>query len=261
MLLLLTTALSYPAFAVAQGATELQRGIEAYENGDLDAATAAIDQAMDAGGLTRNDFIRVVAHRLLIAQARGENEEVETLALHLVSLDPDALGQALSPQLERIIDEARGRADGVIRIETQHDDADGDLEVRARIRGDLGALVEAVILRARVDGGEWLDGQGGVVVVPEASAADVEIIAQAIGPREIVLAHVGSDEDPARLSESIPTAAVTRDEPQRRRLSGGAIAAIVIATAVAVGGAVTLGVLFGTAESDQSRVGGPVVEF
>jgi hypothetical protein len=251
------------ARARAQGAAEVATGVTAYEEGDFEAAEAAFDRALAAGGLTRGDLVRVLAHRLLLAHARGETERLETLALRLASLDPEALGDAMSPELERVVAAAAHRADGVVRLEISHEEVDGGLAVRARVRGDVGALVETVRLRVRVArASEWVEAEGGIAVAPAADPGALEVVAEAVGPAGVVLAAIGSESEPARLAEVILRGAPAPEQrARRRRLGGGAVAAIVVAAAVVVGGAVALGVVFGTAESDRSQVGAPVVEF
>ncbi len=259
----LSVALLAPSLGWAQEAPEVQRGIAAYEEGDFDEAEAAFGRAMSSGVLSRDDYVLVLAHRLLIAQARGDSERVETLALRLASLDPDALVSAMSPQLEEVMERARARADGIVRLEIEHTSGEEGLEVNARVRGDLGALVEEVRLQGRVDGGPWIQGEGGTLLVPEAEAGEVEVVAEAIGPAGVVLAQVGTQDAPERLSEQLPAAATASqpEETGERRLSPVAITLIVVGAVVVAGAAVTLGVVFGTAESEQSRIGGPVVEF
>lgn len=264
MILITLLSLLAPTLARAQDASGVDAGIAAYEEGDFAGAEQAFARALESGELTREDFTRITSHRLLIAQAEGDDAAVERLALQLVSLDPNALGDALSPQLQRSIEEAQARADGVIRLELEYEELDEGVEIHARVRGDVGALVQSVSLSARATGGDWLEAEGSSVIIPAASTDDIEVVAHAVGPHSIVLAALGTPETPANLGETVAETALATDErdvgrAQRRRR--GLIIGLVVAGVVLAAGGVTLGVLLANQDDDQSRINGPIVEF
>jgi hypothetical protein len=184
--------------------------------------------------------------------------------LQLVSLDPAALGDAASPQLQRAMEEAQQQADGVIRLELEYEEVEGGVEVRARVRGDVGALVQRVALSARGSEGAWIEAEGSAVLVPDASPDEVTVVVRAVGPRDVELAALGTLEVPVSLQEAVVAAALATDgddAARARRRRRGLIIGLVVAGVVLAAAGTTLGVVLATQDDDQSRINGPVVEF
>lgn len=260
-----TTLLSVDAArARAQTGAELVgRGVIAYEEGELERARTLFAQAEARSDLRRDDVVRILQHRVFVAQALGDQVELEANALRLVTLEPDGLGSAASPQLRREIEAAMARADGVVRLRLEHTPSDGGVEVRARVMGDAGGLVQEVRLRARRAGGDWPRPVSGVVVV-DAPAEEVEVFAEAIGPGGAPLATLGALNAPAPLTspEPEPDPALTVEPDDE---SGGSLALPIVlgAIGVAVVGAVVAVVLVTTGGGGQadSDVGLPMVQW
>ncbi|MCB9597604.1 MAG: hypothetical protein H6719_33105 [Sandaracinaceae bacterium] len=257
------TLLFAAATAHAQeGARALvDRGVEAYEEGRFAEAAALFDRASDAEGLTREDVVRVLSTRVLVAQGMGDDGAVEAAILQLVTLEPDGLGTAASPQLQRMTAQALEQTGGAtVAIDIEHR-VDGErLLVRTRVRGDVGGLVRRVQLMAREGGGAWVPGEGGEVRLANAAAADVEVVAVAVGPGGAPLARVGTQEAPHRLVRPVPAAALHTDEEEGSD-DGVLIGVLVGVAVVAVAAGVILGVVFGTQGSQDTTLMPPVVEW
>jgi len=252
--------LCWAVAAEAQGSASLERGVAAYERGELEEASDAFDAALAEGGLSREDFVRLLAHRALLAHANQDQTALEVAALRLVTLDPDALGRQAPPAVQQVLDAARADVPEILGLELEHEAEDDGVRVRLRVRNDAAGLVEGVRLQARVSGGEWQQSETTTLRVEGATAADVEVVARAVGPAGTILAELGSDE-PARLyvPAAEVAAAATLEEPAAEGGSGVAIGVGVTAALVVVAVAVVLAVVL--RGDDDSNVAPAVVEF
>jgi hypothetical protein len=250
-----TPATPAPAPAPASAAALVEQGVAAYEEADFDGALAAFDRA-EAAGLDRALLVRSIAHRVLIAHASSDAATLETQALRLVSLDPEALRSEASPGLVRALEGARSRADGIVRLSIVHEVADGALQLRARVDGDVAGMVREVRLRARRGDGEMVEAVGGVVRLPGATTDDVGVVADCTGPGGAVLAALGTEAAPHSLAAAIAQQIVASPSDDTALHVGLGVGAAVLVVA-----AVIIAVVVVDANAATAQLSGPVVEW
>lgn len=245
-----------PTAATGPGAAALvDQGVAAYEEADFDGALAAFDRA-EAAGLDRALLVRSIAHRVLIAHASSDASTLETQALRLVSLDPEALRSEASPGLVRALESARARADGVVRLSIVHAVVEGALQLRARVDGDVAGMVREVRLRARRGEGELVEAVNGVVTLPGSTTDGVVVVADCTGPGGAVLATLGTDREPHSLSAEIARQIVASPRDDTALIAG-----LAIGGALAVVAAIVVAVVVVDANASTAQLSGPVVEW
>lgn len=252
-----------PAAAAAQAEEALAEGIAAYEEGRFADASARLDAAAAGEGLSRRDLVRLLATRVLVAQALGDDAALDTALLQLVTLDPSGLGDAASPALARRTERALQQTGGAtLTLAIEHRASGDGLLVRARLRGDVGALARHVRIRAREGGDEgWIEGPDGELTLPRAEAVDVEVIAVAVGPGGAPVANVGTVAAPHRLVRPVPAAALEAEAETEGGGDDGVLIGVLVGVGVAVvAAAVVLGVVLSQGAQDTS-LGGPVIEW
>jgi len=244
------------------GVAELvEAGVSAYESGELEAAVAAFDRA-EAAGVDRALFVRILAHRVLIAHASSDASALESEALRLVSLDPQALAGQASPELARALEAAQGRADGIVRVRIEHEVQGGDLRLRARVEGDVSGLVEQVQFRARRGDGPLIEAVNGVITLPGSATDDVLVVTQCVGRGDVVLATLGTMAEPQRLAALIAEEIVdTGPVGQSSSDDTGLHIGLVVGGVAVVAAAVIVSVLVVGASSSSGQLTGPVVEW
>ena len=241
------------------GEAEVGVGIAAYEAADFDAALQAFERA-ETLGLDRELLVRVLSHRVLIAQAAGDTSALEAQALRLVTLEPEALRQEASPDLTRALEHARSRADGIVRIRIESEVEGDHVLVRARVEGDAAGIVREVRLFAGRDRGELVPANNAVVRLEGSTLEGIVLVAECIGPGNAMLAHEGTVAAPTTLAAMTarsllaqPIPATNDDTALHVGLALGG-AAVVIA-------AVVITVLVVDANAPRSQLSGPVVEW
>ncbi|MFK7986974.1 MAG: hypothetical protein AB8I08_13195 [Sandaracinaceae bacterium] len=235
-----------PLLAYAQSSDDappsVAAGVQAYEAGDFERAATLFDAAEETGDLSRAEVVRILEHRAQIAQALNDEVALDRALLQLVTLAPDALSRA-APALVRLRDAALERTGGAtIEVQLEHERlGDGTVRVRPRVRGDAGALVTAMRLRARVAGQPWPEPSPDAVTLQD-DPEHVEATAEALGPGGAVLASIGTLDDPVplvRRHAAPPEALETSDDTALHvgLVIGGAalvVAAVVVALVLAM---------------------------
>ncbi len=229
------------------------QGEAAYEEGDFESALAAFSRAEEAG-VDRALWVRILSRRVLIAHAMGDTSTLETQALRLVSLEPEALGGEASPDVARALARARERADGVVRLRIEHEVVGESLALRARVDGDVAGMVREVRLRARRGDGAMSDAVAGVATVTGTDMEGVVLVAECVGPGGAVLAELGTEAAPHPLSQSVAEEIIAA--PATSDDTGLHIGLVVGGVVVVAAAAVVLGVVLGSA---SGQLTGPVV--
>lgn len=242
-----------PASTRAQS-PHLDAGIEAYEQGEFEAARDELDQAQQEDALDRGALVRLLVHRVLVAQPLGDDVLLETALLQLASLDRDALAGRAPPALMRRFEAASEQAgESLLAVNVAIQANEDEVVFRASTQGDTGALVERIRLRTRVASGEWLEASSNTTTLPRGAA---EYIAQAIGPGGAILAEAGTEAAPIQYSpESTDLGVAPTGRPRTRNILIGVAAAVVII------GATLAIILVSRADDNASFSGPPVVSW
>lgn len=245
--------LALPASTRAQS-PHLDAGIAAYEQGEFTAARDELDLAQQEDPLDRPAFVRLLVHRVLVAQPLGDDVLLETALLQLASLDREALEGRAPPALMRRFEAASEQAgDNLLAVNVAVQASAEEVAFRASTSGDIGALVERIILRTRVRGGEWLEASSNAAAHPR---GEVEYIAQAIGPGGAILAETGTEAAPIQYSpESTDVRVAPASRPRTRNILIGVAAAVVVI------GATLAIILVSRADDNASFSGPPVVSW
>ncbi|MFK8000050.1 MAG: hypothetical protein AB8H86_10650 [Polyangiales bacterium] len=242
--------LALPVSAQAQS-PHLDAAIEAYEQGEFAAARDELNQAQQEDPLDRGAFVRLLVHRVLVAQPLGDDVLLETALLQLASLDREALEGRAPPALMRRFEAASEQAgESLLAVNVAVQANEDEVVFRASTLGDTGALVERIVLRTRGTDGEWLEASGNTATHPRGA---VEYIAQAVGPGGAVLAETGTEEAPIQYSpESTDVSVAPAARPRTRNILIGVAAALVVVGA-------TLAIIFVSRADDNASFSGPPV--
>lgn len=240
--------------------SHLDRGIEHLDEGLFEEALGELDLALEEDALDRESLIRLFVHRALVLSGLGRNADTDLR--RLASLGPsDGELRRLPPPLRSTVDEVLDDP-GPMRLEVDSQVSAGAVQLQVRIRGDVGALVQSFRLRARIRGTEWVEGTSSVTV-PATDEREIEYVAEAIGPRDVVVARDGREDSPTPLQAVAP---VVEDDaplgvapPPRRSRAGLWVGISLLVVALAAGATVTAIVL--TREPSDTQVGMPMVEF
>jgi hypothetical protein len=226
-----------------------------YLSADFEGALAAFDQA-ETGALERRDLLRILEGRAQIHFALGDSEAVRGALARLASLSPD---YRLSPETPPDLVEAFGtiRDDTpLLRLEVTPQREEGLVRFRASAIGDVGGLVRGLRITARAEGSSWVQAIDEPLTIDATSDEAIEYYVEAIGPGGAVLAALGTDARPRRL-----TGDASGLSPET---TGGPPLGIPIWGWVAIGGSVVLvavlvGVIAATAGGSSTQPEAPVL--
>ncbi|MFT5357366.1 MAG: hypothetical protein ACI9KE_004601 [Polyangiales bacterium] len=253
-----TSLAVFSCFAFAGSAQaqspHLDAAIEAYEQGEFATARDELGQAQQEDTLDRSALLRLLVHRVLVAQPLGDDALLETALLQLASLDRDALDGRAPPALMRRFEAAIEQAgESLLAVDVDVQANEENVVFGASARGDIGALVERISLRTRLPNEDWLDASGNVATHPR---GEVEYVAQAIGPGGAVLAEQGNEAAPIQYSPDSTDLSLTPAARPRTRniLIGVAAALVVIGATLAI-------ILVSRADDNASFAGPPVVSW
>lgn len=251
-------------FARAQ--SNLERAIEAYESGELETAEQALGE-VPQDSLSRDDVIQWLVYRALVAHVSGDAEELDASVLQLATLgENDPLGRRAPPPVRTAYENALQRVSDALSVDASASVQAGGVSVEARLRNDMGALIESIRVRARAPGGEWLSNDGEPRVFVPTTGSTVELIVEAIGPGGSVMASQGTDEQPhteqlGGVSSQVVAddTSVTTDEAAPRNV-GKIVGITLTIVAVLAGGAVLTYFLLRDDDGDH-QIAPPVVVF
>lgn len=241
--------------------SHLDRGIQHLDEGLFDEALADLDQSFEEDPLDRESLIRLFAHRSLVLSGLGRNTDADLR--RLASLGPsDEQIRRLPPPLRSTVDEVLA-SPGPMSVVVDSEVSPGGVRLAVRVRGDVGALVQSFRIRARAHGRDWVEGTNSVTL-PATDEREIEYIAEAIGPRNIVLVHDGTEEEPTALQAATPImeddAGVGVAPPPRKSRAGLWVGITLLVVALAAGATVT-GILLSNRDPSDTQVGMPMVEF
>ncbi|UJR80461.1 hypothetical protein [Sandaracinus amylolyticus] len=237
VLALLVWALD-PRPAHADGSA-LDQAIAHVEDADFASALAAFEEAESSTELTRDDLVRLYAHRATVHFALGEQGAMEADLARLVALDPDVtLPASAPPPVHEALERARtGVQPPTLRAEAVPTDSGVEVRARAEEHGaDLVRGLRAWARRDRDGDAAWRRGDGGAIAVEASPGETVLWYAEAIGPGGAVLASERSRVDPGALivPEPPPAPSGGGDDSTAWWLVGGGSAAVVVGVIVAV---------------------------
>lgn len=234
-------AASLPALAYAH--PDVDRGMARYAEADFEGALTAFERAEESPGLSRAELASLLEGRALVHYALGDRD---ALARDLAELAVVEGAHRFRDDAPPDVVEAYVRARAAtrpVRVVVRPRALADRVELSAEALDDTQGLVRRVELFARVHG-RWEQSDTGALEV-EGRPRTIEVVARAVGPGGVVLAHHGR-----------------RDAPELVRLSGDAEPVewgwigLGIGVAVAVGVIVTI-VVLATGESGDTIVVGP----
>lgn len=212
---------------------DLDRGVALYEAADLEGALATLERAERGEDLTRSDLIRLLATRALVLFALDRSEPMLADLTALASLAPEHdLGDRAPPAVREAFDRARARVREPLSVRAVAHPLAAGVRVSAEVRGDRGALVRAVRVRARAPGGSFRAGRDAVVLPTLADA--VEVVVEVVGPGGAVLASDGADDAPRRLTVARGVDSRATDQRRDPALAVGLAAGAAVLVAAAV---------------------------
>ena len=265
--------------------SDVARGRELLQEADFEGALAAFEQAEAAGGLDRDDVVRMLEGRVLAHHGLGHRGAMEQALVALVALDPEhAFGPEVPPEVRDRFAQLAEASGGPLGVRVSLLRGGQGLTLMARPLRAPPGLVRQVRLLARVgEEGAWKEGIGSVDL-PEAEPSDpVAWLVELVGPGGAVLLR---DEGTATLGQPPTEATVAQDAveaegvpeedasavdesgplqeaPPRPGESDGGSSGLWIGLgvgAVVVVGAVVAAVLLTSNGSDQTEVQPPIVE-
>ena len=255
----LVAATSIAGLVSAQ-APHLDRGVELLDEGLFDEALLELDASLESDPLDRDALVRLFVHRALVLSGLGRDADADLRRLGSLGPSDDAL-RRLPPPLRTVVDGVL-EDPGPMTLSVDSEATPGNVRIQVRIRGDVGALVESFRVRARVRGREWVEGTNSVTLAAT-DEREIEYIAEAIGPRDIVLVRDGDDAAPTALRTAPPVAAepaIGIAPPPRESRAGLWVGVTLLVVAVAAGATVTA-ILLTNRDPSDTQVGMPMVEF
>lgn len=183
-----STALAHPL---------IDQGRRSYDEADFQGALDAFSRAEQATDLTRDDLIQLYLRRAMVHQAMHNTESVEADVFRLAALDRAVrLPPSMPPPVRRAYEQAVARATAPMTLTVEVRAMPGGLKLIARIADDNAALVQSLRIRARPRGGAWQWSSTASIEVTTAADAQVDYVAQAVGPGGVVLVTAQSDSHP-----------------------------------------------------------------
>lgn len=247
-------------------------GFARFEAGDLEGALAAFEHALASDhGLTRDELVRVLNQRALIAYALGQPALVEqsltALATLVEDLEHASLQDPLPPPVAAVAARADAAVDGVVRFEVEVESSPDRTVVRVFLRGDAGLLsrnLEVAIRPHNGSGSMFVESQRQETTATFPGAIDdVDIVAVARGPGGAELTRLGTLEEPyvQHVSDAPsltrpPTALLPPSTSDDTVLHVGLV---LLASVVVVG--VTTAIVIATLPEEGSHLGRPIIEF
>jgi len=265
---------------VAHAHPLVERGVERYYHADMRAAERSFRQATEASDLTRDDLVQLLLYRALVRFAASDWTSVDADLRALASLDPQrSLPPEAPPPVVERWDRVRRTITEPLSVDVRATAVPEGAVLRAEAHGDVGGLVRAVRIHARVASRAWSTDNGPEAHVAAPSGSRLAYYAEAIGPGGAVVATVGTRATPRTLEVNVSPAsgtseprvvAVPRDrassssiltagDEQRDEDEGGSSTAWWI---VGIGGAVLAAAVVGVAiaindDPDGATVVGP----
>jgi len=241
----------------------LDRAQRLFEEAEFQGALDVYAQAEQATDLSRDDLVTLYRQRALVHHAMGNTSELELDVFRLATLEPNlTLDASVPPVVRRAFDEAKGRVGDPVHVEATSARMPDGVRVTARVQNDLAAIVQAVRVTTRVDGGEWRAVAASTASVAAAEGANVEYFAEAIGPGGAVVAWAGTRMQPLRFGAAAAEGAAGAGGggggggggPVDTGEGGGVSAWPFIIGGVLVAGAIVLVVLLTGGPSDDTTV-------
>ncbi len=217
---------------------QLDEGKRLFAELELEGSLGAFQSAVDSGELTREELIELLAERALVLHALHRREELISDFVWLSALAPERiLDMRAPPALVATWISVRDQGRGVLGVSLAHESSASGLKLRAEFTGTVPEGVRTRIgVRAR--GAEWDVVDDSERTWPATQRGELEVFAEALGFRDVVLATDGAREAPKSiLVDPLPYGSQVDAEERRRRkkrwiVSGAAVLAV---AGVAVG--------------------------
>lgn len=267
LILFLVTVLVCSVSVRAYAHPGLDRAIDLARDAEFKRALKAFEQVVEAGDLTRDELVQLLAERALVQQAMGNNKALNRDLAMLASLDPQRdLGPNAPPDLRARWEKAAASSRGPLGMRVETAVVAGGVRVSASLTGGVEGVEFPMVIALRAPGGTWLRTSASEAEYPVPAQGRAEYYVLATGPGGVVVANEGNEEEPEQLTVDLSrlsrSATVDRTgigaggKPSRRGLWIG-----LGAGGVAVVGAIVLvAVLAGRSDRD-TQVGTPVVDF
>ncbi len=235
---LLAASVAWPAVALAHPLVD--EGRRLYEEAEFVSALDALGRAEAQTDLTLADLEALLAQRVLVQVALGNQDAVRADLRRLLAVAPDhTLARGAPPEVARLFTELRAESTGSVRVVASTDAAAASVTITVRAENDWASLVRTVRTSARVVGtADWDVATDAPLLVPTVPGDRVEYFVEAIGPGGAVLAQSGSAESPLRAAAGAGAEVASSGEIWPI-IVGVVVGLVVVGVAVAVAVVVT----------------------
>lgn len=235
----------------------VDEGRQLYETADFEAALATLARAEEARDLTLADLRELYMLRALVHLGLEDRDAFEGDLARLLSIDPDvALPDTLPPEVAEARPRVLERNGGAIRVAGRVEANATGVLVHAEVAHDPAGVTRGLRVHGRAAGGETRSTEDPPLSLP-AIEGRVEYWAEALGPGGVIVAGLGSSEEPRvhRLD------AVTTSVPEES--SGGPGAGLWIGlgvgAAAVVGAVVAIVIVTSGGSSDGTQPTLPMI--
>ena len=236
------------ASGVALAQSDVDEARRLYEEAEFAAASAALDRAEASDSLSREELLRALELRLYLHLATGGQAHMRIDLVRLLSVDPGyQAGDETPPEAAEMLTLLRSELGPALAVFASASLVGSEVHVEASVENDPAELTRDVRVRTRVGSAEATLASRSASV-PIVSGDSVAYWAEAIGPGGAVLARHGEASSPLLFPPDGETSVVEGGDDATGWIIFGVVAGLLVA-----GGAVTLGVFLGTANSGPSE--------
>lgn len=258
------------ALAPARALAQLEVGRRALHDADFQRALRAFDRAERTETLDRAGLVSLYEGRVVARFALGMPTRARPDLEALASLEPThTFPVEVPPEVSEALAAVAREAGGGLAIELRWEAGEGRSSLSVSVLRDVARLVQEVRVHVRVGDEAWRVMTGVEHDIAHRHGEPIAAWVELVGPREVVLVHDGSEEQPL-VHGALPTLAAPIEPPpvlpiapERDRegesdmlpiaLGVGLGAAAIVAVAVIVG------VVFGTQTSTDTQPSAPIV--
>lgn len=181
---------------VASAQSPVDSARELYEAGNLNEALDAYAQIEQREDLSLDNLAEIFQTRALIYRILGDEGAEEAELTRLASIAPDhRFSSDVPPEVRERFATLRARLEGSLTLSVQARSSAESVTLVSNVENDPLEVVRSVVLRGRIEGADWVRGEGTLQL--EAEIGDlVEYYAAAVGPGGAIVARHGSQADP-----------------------------------------------------------------